>query len=46
MQNLDYVKNSVLAPLGLPGSILDGTSGNKWSVFIWPLVSKFDEGKS
>ena len=32
MQNLDYVRNSVLAPLGLPSSIMDGTSGNKWSI--------------
>ena len=32
MQNLDYVRNSVLSPLGLPSSILDGTSGSKWQV--------------
>ena len=32
MQNLDYVRNSVLAPLGLPASIMDGTSGSKWSI--------------
>lgn len=32
IQNLDYVRNSVLSPLGLPSTILDGTSGSKWSV--------------
>lgn len=32
MQNLDYVRNSVLAPLGLPSSIMDGTSGSKWLI--------------
>lgn len=32
IQNLDYVRNSVLTPLGLPSTILDGTSGSKWQV--------------
>jgi hypothetical protein len=35
IQNLDHVRNSVLSPLGLPSTILDGTSGSKWLI-NWP----------
>lgn len=35
IQNLDYVRNSVLSTLGLPSTILDGTSGSKWLI-NWP----------
>lgn len=32
MQNLDNCRNNVLAPLGIPSSILDSTSGSKWTI--------------
>ena len=32
MQSLDQTKQGVLGALGIPGSILDGTIGTKWSI--------------
>lgn len=32
MQNLDNCRNAVLSPLGIPSSILDSTSGSKWTI--------------
>ena len=32
MQNLDNCRNAVLSPLGIPASILDSTSGSKWTI--------------
>lgn len=32
MQNLDNCRNSVLSPLGIPSTILDSTSGSKWTI--------------
>ena len=32
MQTLDQTKQNVLGALGIPGSILDGTIGTKWSI--------------
>ena len=32
MQNLDGCKASVLSPLGIPSTILDSTSGSKWTI--------------
>ena len=32
MQNLDACRNGVLSPLGLPSSLIDSASGNKWAI--------------
>lgn len=32
MQSLDQTKQNILGALGIPGSILDGTIGTKWSI--------------
>lgn len=32
MQNLDACRNNVLSPLGLPSTLLDSASGNKWAI--------------
>jgi len=32
MSNLDYCKAGVLNPLGIPSSIVDSTSGSKWTI--------------
>lgn len=32
MQNLDACRNGVLSPLGLPSSLMDSASGNKWAI--------------
>lgn len=32
MQNLDNCRSAVLSPLGIPSTILDSTSGSKWTI--------------
>jgi hypothetical protein len=32
MQNLDSCRSSVLNPLGIPSTIMDSTSGSKWTI--------------
>ena len=32
MQNLDSCKSGILSPLGIPGTVLDSTSGSKWAI--------------